>query len=242
MIMAGIARITGLTGRRIEVYPAPSYWVTDWMVAGYLQDHYEAQISVDQAREEARAAHEEAAKAQQAAQIAQDQAEIAEAKAAQAQAELRAHNAEVKLAQAQHAQEMAGKPNPNATPIDKDTKEALKNQIEQTVAEKKVLTEQAEKGGAPVLPDVSKALADPKHIYPVSKVVSVTSAETSNPAGSLSEGDLLKVEPGQEEKLKSAGENDLITMRVMTSKGEDGEVAAGTRGQCVLARPAGFRQ
>ena len=212
-----------------EVYPAPSYWVTDWMVAGYLQDHYEAQISVDQAQEEARAAHEEAAKAQQAAQIAQDQAEIAEAKATQAQAELRAHNAEVKLAQAQHAQEMAGKPNPNATPIDKDTKEALKNQIEQTVAEKKVLTEQSEKGGAPVLPDVSKALADPKHIYPVSKVVSVTSAETSNPAGSLSEGDLLKVEPGQEEKLKSAGENDLITMRVMTSKGDDGEVAAGTR-------------
>ena len=212
-----------------EVYPTPAYWVTDWMVAGYLQDHYEAQISVDQAREEARVAHEEAAKAQQAAQIAQDQAEIAEAKATQAQAELRAHNAEVKLAQAQHAQEIAGKPNPNATPIDKDTKETLKTQIEQTVAEKKALTDQAEKGGTPTLPDVSKALADPKHIYPVSKVVSVTSADTSNPAGSLSEGDLLKVEPGQEEKLKSAGENDLITMRVMTSKGDDGEVAAGTR-------------
>jgi hypothetical protein len=56
----------------------------------------------------------------------------------------------------------------------------------------------------------------------------VTSAKDSNPAGSLSEGDLLRVEPGQDDKLKNAGENDLITMRVMTSKGEDGEVAAGT--------------
>ena len=145
MIMAGIARITDLTGRRSRVYPTPSYWVTDWMVAGYLQDQYEAQISVDQAREEARIAREDAEKAQQTAQAAQDQAEIAEAKAAQAQAELRAHNAELKLTQAEHAQEIAGKPNPNATPIDKDTKETLKNQIEQTVAEKKTLTEQANK-------------------------------------------------------------------------------------------------
>jgi hypothetical protein len=62
----------------------------------------------------------------------------------------------------------------------------------------------------------------------VSKVVSVTSAKDSSPAGTLSEGDLLKLEPGQEDKLKSLGENDLITMRVMTSKGDDGEVTAGT--------------
>lgn len=212
-----------------DVYPAPSYWVTDWMVAGYMQDHYEAQMSVDQARADAQAARDEAARAQAAAQAAQDQAEIAEAKAAQAQAELQARNAEAKLAAAEHRQELAGKPNPNATPIDKDTKEALKNQIEQTVAEKKVLTEQAEKGGNPVIPDVSKAFADPKHVYPVSKVVSVTSAKDSNPAGNLSEGDLLRIEPGQEDKLKNATENDLITMRVMTSKGEDGEVPAGTQ-------------
>jgi len=211
-----------------DVYPAPSYWVTDWMVAGYMQDHYEAQISVDQARADAQAARDEAARAQQAAQQAQDQAEIAEAKTAQAQAELQARNAEAKLAQAEHRQEMAGKPNPNATPIDTNTKEALKNQIDQTIAEKKVLAEQAEKGGNPLLPDVSKAFADPKHVYPVSKIVSVTSAKDSNPAGNLSEGDLLRVEPGQDDKLKNAGENDLITMRVMTSKGEDGEVAAGT--------------
>ena len=36
------------------------------------------------------------------------------------------------------------------------------------------------------------------------------------------------MEPGQDDKLKNAGENDLLTMRVMTSKGEDGEVPAGT--------------
>jgi hypothetical protein len=211
-----------------DVYPTPSYWVTDWMVAGYMQDHYEAQISVDQARADAQAARDEAARAQQAAQQAQDQAEIAEAKAAQAQAELQARNAEAKLASAEQREAMAGKPNPNTIPIDKDTKEALKNQIDQTIAEKKVLAEQAAKGGNPVLPDVSKAFADPKHVYPVSKVVSVTSAKDSNPAGNLSEGDLLRVEPGQDDKLKNAGENDLVTMRVMTSKGEDGEVPAGT--------------
>jgi hypothetical protein len=78
------------------------------------------------------------------------------------------------------------------------------------------------------LPDVSKALADPQHIYPVSKVVSVTSAKDSNPAGTLSEGDLLKLEPVQDIALKDATENTLLKMRVMTSKGEDGEVAAGT--------------
>jgi len=35
-------------------------------------------------------------------------------------------------------------------------------------------------------------------------------------------------EPGQEDTLKDATENTLVTMRVMTSKGEEGEVAAGT--------------
>ena len=45
--------------------------------------------------------------------------------------------------------------------------------------------------------------------------------------GTLSEGDLLKLEPGQENLLKDAHENTLVTMRVMTSKGEEGEVKAG---------------
>jgi hypothetical protein len=104
----------------------------------------------------------------------------------------------------------------------------LRTQIEQTIAEKKEFADQAAKGGNPVPLDVSKALADPHHIHPVSKTLSVVSAEDSNPAGMLTEGDLLKLEPGQENLLKDANENTLVTMRVMTSKGEEGEVKAGT--------------
>ncbi|HXU78643.1 MAG TPA: hypothetical protein VN794_18850, partial [Methylomirabilota bacterium] len=48
------------------------------------------------------------------------------------------------------------------------------------------------------------------------------------PAGTLTEGDLLRLEPGQEKTLKEADENTFVTMRVMTSKGEEGEVKAGT--------------
>jgi hypothetical protein len=47
------------------------------------------------------------------------------------------------------------------------------------------------------------------------------------PAGSLTGGDMLMVEPGQEAALKAASENDLVAMRVLSSKGEDDEVAAG---------------
>ena len=43
----------------------------------------------------------------------------------------------------------------------------------------------------------------------------------------MTEGDLLKLEPGQEDILKNANENTLVTMRVMTSKGEEGEAKAG---------------
>lgn len=215
-----------------DVYPAPSYWVTDFVVAGYLADRYDAQISVDQAREEARAAREEAAAARRIAEQARDEAEIAEARTARLEAELRAKTAEDKAARLEREEaarkQYAGKPNPNATPIDQDAKEALKNQIEKTIAEKKEFSEESDKGWNPALPDVSKALADPQHIYPVSKVVSVTIAKDSSPAGVLSEGDLLKLEPGQEAVLKNLAENSLLKMRVMTSKGEDGEVPAGT--------------
>ncbi len=210
-----------------DVYPAPSYWVTDWLVAGYVADRYAASISAAQAHEEARLAHIEADQARQAAEKAKDQAEIAEAKAAQAQAELRAKNAEDGAARAEREEARAGKPNSNATPIDEKTKESLRNQIEQTIAEKKEFAEQSAKGGDPVLPDVAKALKDPNHIYPVSKTLSVVSANDSGPAGTLSEGDLLKLEPGQENLLKDAHENTFVTMRVMTSKGEEGEVKAG---------------
>ena len=104
----------------------------------------------------------------------------------------------------------------------------MRNQIEETIAEKKEFADQSAKGGNPNLPDVAKSLKDPNHIYPVSKTLSVVSAKDSSAAGTLSEGDLLKLEPGQENVLKDADENTFITMRVMTSKGEEGEVRAGT--------------
>ena len=102
----------------------------------------------------------------------------------------------------------------------------MKDQIERTVAEKKAYAEAAAKGGNPVLPDVGAALADPKHIYPVSKNISVISKD-DKPAGTLTPGDLLKAEPGQEIG-KDAKETDFVTMRVMTSKGEEDEVPAGS--------------
>jgi hypothetical protein len=209
-----------------DVYPTPAYWVTDWMVAGYVADHYAASVSAAQAHEEARLAHEEAEKARQAAEKASDRAEVAEAKLAQEQAENRAKSAEARAAKAEHLEANAGKPNPNATPVDKETKEALRTQIEATIAEKKEDAKTPEKGGQPIIHDLSKALAEPKHIYPVSKTTSVVSAKDQTPAGVVTEGDLLKVEPGQD--LKNATETTFVTMRVMSSKGEDGEVPAGT--------------
>ena len=213
-----------------EVYPTPSYWVTDWMIAGYAADHYAAAVSVDQARAEAQAAREDAAKAQAAAAQAQEQAEIAEAHAAQQAAEARAARAEAKIAQLQAAEAQAklDKPSANLAPIDPQTKEQLRLQVEQTVAEKKAYAEQAASGAKPVPPDVSTALADPKHVYPISSSINVISAADQSPAGTLSEGDLLKLEPGQEEVIKTADENTFIKMRVLTSKGEDGEAQAGS--------------
>jgi hypothetical protein len=210
------------------VYPTPSYWVTDWMVAGYLQDHYDGSVSAERAHAEAAAAREEADQARQAAEAAQDAAEKAKAQLAQVQAQKRALDAEARAAKAEKVQASAGGANPKMTPPDKDTKEALRIQIEQTITEKKAFAVKSEKGEAPVPPDVSSALADPKHIYPVSKTISVTSGEDLESAGNLSEGDLLKLAPGQDETLKSANENTIVKMKVMTSKGEEGETAAGT--------------
>jgi hypothetical protein len=60
------------------------------------------------------------------------------------------------------------------------------------------------------------------------KTISVISAKDQSTAGDVTEGDLLKLEPGQAEALKDAHENTPVTMRVITSKGEEGEVPAGT--------------
>jgi len=214
------------------VYAGPSYWVTDWMVAGYLADRYAVTVSAEQTLVEARLAREEAEKARLAEAQARDEAEIAEARALAASANLRAANAEARAAKAEAAEarraELAGKPNRNVTPIGQETKDALNSQIERTIAEKKAFAEQSAKGSNPVPPDVSQALADPNHIFLVSKNLSAITAKESNPAGNLTAGDMLKVEPGQEAALKEAKETDFVTMRVMTSKGEDDEVAAGT--------------
>src|SRR3954471_10667848 len=214
------------------VYPAPCYWVTDWLVAAYIADQYAVATSVAQTREEVRLAREDAEKARIVAERARDAAEIAEAKAAQAAAEARADRAEARVAKAElqeaRAKELAGKPNPKAAAIDNATKEALKDQVDKVIAEKKEFADQSAKGGNPVPRDVTVALADPKHIYPVSKNISVTRAEDGKPAGTLTAGDLLKLEPGQDKTLADATENTPITMRVITSKGEDDSVTAGT--------------
>jgi hypothetical protein len=134
-------------------------------------------------------AREEAEKARIAAEQARDAAEIAEAKAAQAAAEARAERAEARAAKAEleetKAKQLAGKPNPNATPIDQATKDALKDQIETVIAEKKQFAEQSSNGGDPAPPDVTASLANPKQIFPVSKTISVIRAADSNPAGVL---------------------------------------------------------
>lgn len=215
-----------------DVYPAPSYWVTDRVVAGYVADHYATSATAAQALEEARLAREEAARAWQVAEEAKDAAELAEAKAAAAQAELRARDAEAALARAQQQEAFAGKANPNATPINKETKEALRLQVEATIAEQKQLAEKSQKEGKPVLPDLAKALADPKRLYPVSGSIRVTAADpktlepTGEPAGELTEGDLVKLAEGQ--KLPAnANENTPVVVRVITSKGEVGEARAG---------------
>src|SRR5205823_3401731 len=79
----------------------------------------------------------------------------------------------------------------------------------------------------PLVPDVTQALSDPKHLHPVSKTISVTLL-SGEPAGILTEGDLLKLAPGQETVLTNATETTLMTMRVISCKGEPGEVLAGS--------------
>jgi hypothetical protein len=216
-----------------DVYPAPSYWVTDYVVAGYVADHYATSVTAAQALEEARLAREEAAKARQVAEEAKDSAELAEAKAAAAQAELRARDAEAALEKAKRQEELTGKPNPNATPIDKETKETLRKQIEETIAEEKELAAKSEKTGKPVLPDLAKALANPKHLYPVSGSIRVTAADpktlepTGDDAGELTQGDLVKLAEGQTIP-QNATENTPVVVKVITSKGEVGEAKAGS--------------
>ncbi len=121
----------------------------------------------------------------------------------------------------------------HATPISNELKEDLRAQIENTIAEEQAQTEnvsESESTGEddkPVSSDLAKSLADLKHIYPVSGTLSVTLASDENQSVMVSDGDLLKLEPGQNDILAEATENTFVTMRVMTSKGEEGEARAG---------------
>ena len=162
--------------------------------------------------------------------LIQTRAELADAKAAQRDAENRAKTAETQIAWAKSVGGKSQEPNPNATPIDQQTKDDLRNQIAAEIVDQRVAQKDAAGGTAiantPV-PDLSKSLVDPKHIYPVSSSIPVVLAD-GRPAGNITEGDLLRLEPGQEKELKEATENTMVAARVMSSKGEPGEVTAGT--------------
>jgi len=162
-----------------EVYPTPSYWVTDWLVGSYVADGYVSQ------------------------QVYEDAPPVEVA-----------------------ATEVIA-PRPNVTPISLELKEALRLQVEVIVKNETAVATQPE-GAKLVTYDLTDTLANPNYIYPVSGVLNVTLAADVSVSCFVTDGALLKVEPGQNEILANANENTFITMRVMTSKGGEGEALAGT--------------
>jgi len=66
---------------------------------------------------------------------------------------------------------MAGKETPNAPPIDNDTKASVKNQIDQTMRDRKSSPNGAKRWRI-VMPDVTKAWLIPQAIYPGSQNIS----------------------------------------------------------------------
>jgi hypothetical protein len=78
--------------------------------------------------------------------------------------------------------------------------------------------------------DFSRAITNPEHIYPVSMPAFVPLEKDRSTGGTLSEGDWLKMEPGQAALLTTGTEDTIVTMRVMRSNDEGGgELRAGTR-------------
>lgn len=159
-------------------YPAPDYWVTDWMVASYLSDAYWTEPTITEA-------------------------------------------------------------GPDRTMISDELKEDLRVQVVNTIDEEESAAVQPEEttadvksdqpGGEPVKPitsDLANALKNPKYIYPVSETLSATIDGDETRGVTVSCGDLLKLEPGQGD-FDNATENDLVKMRVMTSKGQKGDAKAG---------------
>src|ERR1039458_8725500 len=91
--------------------------------------------------------------------LIQTRAEVAEAKDAQLDAENRAKNAEAQLAWAKTAEGKSKEPIPNATPIDPQTKDDLRNQIAAEITAQKEIVGQTATARS-VIPDLSKSLAD----------------------------------------------------------------------------------
>jgi hypothetical protein len=213
-----------------ETYSTSSRWAADWMIASILADHFLAGVSETEAREEARLAREDARKASEVAGQAKNQAEMMEARAAQAEAEARAARADAK--ESKTASNASGAViearKAGLTPISPSLKARLAAQIERAGARRKRFSAPASLG-KDSLPDLAESLSEPETLYPVARAVSVTRAEDGQPAGLLTAGDLLELERGQEQTWRSANENALVTMRVLASKGEEGETLGGTR-------------
>src|SRR5258705_12665942 len=71
-------------------------------------------------------------------------------------------------------------------------------------------------------------MSDREPIYLVRKYFAGIRADDDESAGFLTPGDMLKLKKGQEIP-KEPGENAFVTMVVMTSKGDDDSVPAGTK-------------
>jgi serine/threonine protein kinase len=206
----------------------PSDWLADWLMAGYLADRYAAMTTSEMIQTEIQLASQEAEKARRVSIQTTDASERAEAKAEQSRMETRVARAEARLAKARltekrHLEAEAGS-HPRLAPVTNAVKDQLKKQIEQVIAGKE-LAERPEGYGPS---DILRVLHETNHIHPVSRTLSVTRATDSAPAGVLTPGDLLRVAPGQENALKTANANTTVNMHVITSKGEDDSVAAGT--------------
>jgi hypothetical protein len=210
------------------VSDTPSDWLADWLMAGYLADRYAAMTTSEMIQTEIQLASQEAEKAKRVSIQTTDASERAEAKAEQSRMETRVARAEARLAKARLIEkrrlEAEAGSHPRLAPVNNAVKDQLKKQIEQVIAGKE-LAERPEGYGPS---DILRVLNETNHIHPVSRTLSVTRATDSAPAGVLTSGDLLKIAPGQENALKTANANTTVNMYVITSKGEDDAVAAGT--------------
>ncbi len=210
-----------------DVYPSPAHWLTDWLIASYLADAYATQTSADQFKKEAGLARKEAGRAKQLAGLANYLTEVNEGKVAQANAELRARTAEENSAKVEVEEGKSNSienPYGKATRIRKQTKEDLRNQIEMIIVAKNNSDRQAASGLKVPIPNVLTTLADESHIFAVSKTLSVIAATNASPAGTITAGDLLRLEPGLKISPNEANENTFIVAKIIASKRNEATV------------------